>query len=181
MNQLTNEFLEELKKKTIILQSDLEILADHSIEDLNKRATPESWSALECIAHLNIYGDFYIPEIQKNIQGSAYKSPAKLVKGGLLGNYFVKMVGPLENSKKMKTLASSNPIGSKLDFSTLVKFKAQQEELLQLLEQAKNVDLNKTKTSISIAKWVKIRLGDAFRVVIFHNQRHMIQALNSAQ
>ena len=81
----------------------------------------------------------------------------------------------------MKTLAASNPIGSKLDFSTLVKFKAQQEELIELLELAAKVDLNKTKTSISIAKWIKIRLGDAFRVVIYHNQRHMTQALNAAK
>lgn len=181
MHLLTNEFLKELKDKTILIQSDLEILADHSQEDLNKRANEEAWSALECIAHLNIYGDFYIPEIRKNIEKTSYKSPAKLVKGGVLGNYFVKMVGPLENSKKMKTLAATNPIGSKLDFSTLVKFKAQQEELIELLELAAKVDLNKTKTSISIAKWIKIRLGDAFRVVIYHNQRHMTQALNAAK
>jgi len=181
MNQLTNDYLEELKNKTIIIQSDLEILADYSTENLNKRASSDSWSALECIAHLNIYGDFYIPEIQKNIATTSFKSPSQFVKGGILGNYFVKMVGPLEHSKKMKTLASTNPIGSNLDFSTLVKFKAQQEEILQLLELAGKIDLNKTKTAISIAKWIKIRLGDAFRVVIYHNQRHMIQALNAAK
>lgn len=40
----------------------------------------------------------------------------------------------------------------------------------------KNIDLNKTKTAISISKWFKLKLGDTFKVVIYHNERHIAQA-----
>lgn len=51
--------------------------------------------------------------------------------------------------------------------------------MLEILKNATSVNLNKTKTGISIAPWIKIKLGDTLRVVILHNQRHMEQALNA--
>lgn len=83
---------------------------------------------------------------------------------------------PKEKLNKMKTIKSMNPVGSNLDKSVLDKFINQQKTLLELLKQAKKVNLTKTKTGISISKWIKLRLGDTFRVVIYHNLRHMIQA-----
>jgi len=173
------ELIQDLKKITQMNQSDLNRLILCSSEELNKRSQQDSWSALECLAHLNIYSDFYIPELRKNLKESKYNRTTTQFKSGILGNYFVKMVGPLENSKKMKTLAATNPIGSDLSLSTLQQFGTYQEQTLDLLESALTVDLAKTKCGISIAPWLKIRLGDAFRVVIMHNRRHMIQALKA--
>ena len=31
---------------------------------LNQKKSPESWSILECLEHLNLYGDFYLPAIE---------------------------------------------------------------------------------------------------------------------
>jgi hypothetical protein len=45
-----------------------------------------------------------------------------------------------------------------------------------LLDKAKNVSLGKTKTGISISKLIKLKLGDTFRFVIYHNIRHIEQA-----
>jgi uncharacterized damage-inducible protein DinB len=46
-----------------------------------------------------------------------------------------------------------------------------------LLQSAREVDLNRTKTAISITKLITLKLGDTFRFVITHNERHMAQAL----
>ncbi|MGI9531417.1 DinB family protein [Lutimonas sp.] len=181
MTFTTLELLKDLQKTTQMNQSDLNRLILCSEEELNKRSHLDSWSALECLAHLNIYSAFYIPEIKKNLEGTKYKKPTTQFKSGILGNYFVKMVGPIEHSKKMKTLTSSNPIGSDLSLSTLQQFGAYQEQTLEILENASTVDIARTKCGISIAPWLKIKLGDALRVVIMHNRRHMIQALKAAE
>ena len=34
-----------------------------SLEKLNQKQDDSSWSVLECLEHLNLYGDFYLPEI----------------------------------------------------------------------------------------------------------------------
>ena len=54
---------------------------------LNYKQNAESWSILECIAHLNRYGDFYLPEIDQQIKNSKHPNTAAF-KSGWLGNYF---------------------------------------------------------------------------------------------
>ncbi|WP_158960827.1 DinB family protein [Myroides fluvii] len=145
---------------------------------LSTRPQPASWSILECMEHLNRYGYFYIPEITIKINTSPYTTPSKVFKSGYLGNYFAKSMLPKAKLNKMKTFKSMNPSTSKVDREVLSIFIQQQNSLIALLEQAKTVDLNKTKTSISISKWIKLRLGDTFKIVVFHNLRHLKQAQN---
>jgi hypothetical protein len=78
--------------------------------------------------------------------------------------------------QKMKTFKDKNPIHSQLSPMTLDRFLKQQDRLLQLLQQAENINLTKTRTAISITKWLTLRLGDTFRFFIFHIERHIEQA-----
>ena len=152
-----------------------EKMKTYSLEQLNRKPASESWSALEAIEHLNRYGDFYLPEIANRISGSKSISEVHF-KAGFLGDYFAKMMLPGEKSGKMKTFKDKDPSGSKLDRSCLDRFIQQQKRILQLLDKARIVSLNKTKTSISITPLLKLKLGDTFRVVIYHNERHVLQA-----
>lgn len=76
----------------------------------------------------------------------------------------------------MNTFKEMNPFEKKLDQSVIDKFIKQQKELLDLLKSAESKNLTKIKTRISISKWIKLRLGDTFRVIIYHNFRHIKQA-----
>ena len=171
IEDLTKRTKEHIAKAKGYLQLD--------IKKLNQKKTPEKWSLLECIEHLNRYGDFYIPEIKQRIQTGKKATETAMFKSGWLGNYFAESMLPKEKLNKMKTFKSMNPAGSQLGVEVLEKFIKQQEELLDLLEKAKTIDLAKTKTAISISKWIKLRLGDTFRVVIYHNYRHILQSDNA--
>jgi len=143
-------------------------------EKLNFKENSEKWSVLECIAHLNIYGDFYLPEIENSIKyAESYKEPFK---PGVVGNYFVKLIQPKEDLNKMKTLSKFDPNGSDLDRDILMEFKNQQIRMLDLLSKALTVNLTKAKTAVSISKMIKMRLGDTLKFVVYHNQRHINQA-----
>ena len=150
-------------------------LKNQSIDNLNWKQDAQSWSVLECVEHLNKYGDFYIPEISNRVKKAEYKN-SEIFKSNWLGTYFSKSVAYNEDLNKMKTFKSMNPINSKLDTQTLEKFINQQHQIIELLDKSKNVDLDKTKTAISISKLIKLRLGDTFRVLIYHNERHIKQA-----
>lgn len=170
---LINELIRTTEKNMNEVQS----FKDLTNEELNIKANAESWSILECIEHLNRYGDFYIPEISKRMESSNFKK-SPTFRSGILGNYFAKSMLPKEKLNKMKTFKSMNPNNSILDRSVLDKFLYQQGLILDLLNRARNVNLTRTKTSISISKWIKLRLGDTLRVVIYHNLRHIVQAMN---
>lgn len=146
------------------------------VETLNWKANPKKWSILECLEHLNLYGDFYLPEMQKRIKTGKKANVTATFSSGWLGNYFAKSMLPKEKLNTMSSPGNMNPVGSALNKTHLERFIQQQETLLSILEQAKTIDLTKTKTSISLASWIKLRLGDTLRVVIYHNKRHIVQA-----
>lgn len=171
--QLIRELL-EITRKNINYAESLKV---NSTKDLNWREGADRWSVLECLEHLNLYGDFYIPEIKKVIQTNKTK-PAPIFKSGLLGNYFAEGMLPKQGFKKMTTFKGKNPLGSNLNRKVIQRFINQQVEMTELLNKASSVDLNKVKTAISITRLLKLKLGDTFRVVINHNIRHMEQVKN---
>jgi hypothetical protein len=196
----TEALLVDLANRTKQLIQEAESFKEQPEEVLNYKQDASSWSVLECLEHLNLYGRFYLPEIKNRIsEHSRSSSPLTesdtrqshqtsvplpprrrkhepVFKSGWLGNYFANSMLPKMKLNKMKTFRNMNPINSKLDKKVIEEFLSQQRELLQLLEDARKISLNKTRTSISISKLIKLKLGDTFRFVIYHNQRHMLQA-----
>ena len=171
----TRELLQELSKK---VQSHLDFA--HSLQQLsevqlNGKKNVKSWSALECLEHLNLYGNFYIPEIKKRMKASSIPA-SKTFQSGKWGNKFAQDMLPKEGMKTMNTFKSKNPIHSTLDASNVIEtFANQQKEFLELLQIAKTKNLTKIKTSLTLPV-LKFRLGDTFRFVINHNERHVVQA-----
>src|SRR5690606_23705329 len=112
--------------------------------------------------------------------GSA--SPAggnHMFKSGPIGNYFANLM-KVKHGRiiKMKTPADKNPVGSNVTPEALDRFLRQQETLRALLLKARQADLVKARVPISLAKFIKLRLGDILRVVVYHIERHIIQAEN---
>ena len=177
MKIVTKELIAQLIEKTRININKAEGFRKLSENELNYKEAIHEWSILECIEHLNLYGDFYNPEIKKCINKTNTTS-AKIFKSGVIGNYFVNLISPKVKLNKMKTPKINNPLGSHLNKNVIDRFINQQKECLELIEKSKNVNLSKTKTAISISKLVKLRLGDTFRFITAHNERHLLQAEN---
>jgi hypothetical protein len=139
------------------------------------------WSVVQVLEHLNAYNRFYLPEIEKQLSLITYKNNPWF-NSGFLGNYFTNSMKPknvLEIRNKMKT-SKSYTFPNSLNVETVLnEFLGHQHKLLQLMEQAKKRDLNAIKLPITITSLIKLKLGDIFRFLIAHEQRHMIQARNT--
>lgn len=170
-----NELLSELEAYVQNHMNFAKSLLEISEENLQYKQNEKSWSVLECLEHLNLYGDFYIPEITKRLKKSNSTSKPEF-KSGFLGNKSAIDMLPKEDMKTMNTFKSKNPVNSSLQKENiLLKFIKQQEDLLALLALAAKKDLTKIKTSLTLPL-LKFRLGDTLRFVIFHNERHIVQA-----
>ncbi|MFT5618362.1 MAG: hypothetical protein ACI85I_001595 [Arenicella sp.] len=176
--ELSQELIANLILKTERNLKNAEKLNQKGFTELNQKANSESWSALECLQHLNLYGDFYLPEVEQRMKASKHKAQP-MFKSSWLGNKFAEILKPREKLNKMPAPKDKNPVGSKLDKAVVERFITQQHKMLSLLEQAKSVNLQKTKASITLSKFIKLRLGDIFRVVIYHNERHLEQAFRA--
>lgn len=176
MKVLSGYLIEDLKKRTKSNIQQAEKLKNLSETTLNWRTNEKSWSILECFAHLNILHGFYISEISSRIQASPFVYNQHF-KSGWLGNYFAQMMYPKNNFKKVKTLKKYNPLDKKLSRDTVTIFIADQNSILVILEDAMGVDLNRTRTSIAFLEFIKLKLGDTLRILVYHNQRHVQQAI----
>ena len=172
----SNILLNDLKEKTLKMIQQVESFQKIHENELNYQPAENKWSILECIEHLNLYSDFYIGEFKTRISFAKHTA-SEFHKPGLIGNHSAKSMLPVgdKTPMKMKTFKNMNPVNLNLSTTTLDKFIQQQNDFIELIDQARKVHLTKTKCSLTI-KGMKFRLGDALRFYAFHNIRHIVQA-----
>lgn len=137
----------------------------------------DRWSILECLEHLNLYGDFYLVEIEKQIIANQHKPVSTKFRSGVFGDYFANLM-EVKNGKirKMKSPKDKNPSDTQLSVTTISRFLKQQDTLTTLLNQCRTIDLTRTKAAISLTRLIKLRLGDTLRFYTYHIERHILQA-----
>ncbi len=170
----SEKLIQTLSEQTKQIINKAENLKCYDLNTLTWKETEITWSILECLEHLNLYGDFYLPQIENKIKNSITKNEPEF-KNGVLGNYFSKSMLPRGKLNKMKTFKDKNPLNANLDKSVIDKFINQQIKLLDLLNQSRNVSLNKVKIQTSVSSLIKLKLGDTFQFFINHIIRHLKQ------
>ena len=170
----SEKLIQSLLEQTREIINQVEQLRSYDFQTLTWRENELSWNILECLAHLNLYGDFYLPEIERTIKSSTTKAELEF-KSGFLGSYFAKSMLPKEKLNKMKTFKDKNPLNATLDKSVIDTFINQQIKLLELLNQSRKVSLNKVKIPTSISSLITLKLGDTFQFFINHIKRHLAQ------
>ncbi|HEY1025633.1 MAG TPA: DinB family protein [Sphingobacteriaceae bacterium] len=144
---------------------------------LHYKPSPAQWSIVECLEHLNLYGDYYLPAIHTAISKSRPSGPDTVFKSGWLGNYFANlMLGKNGKILKMSTPKNKNPLFLKVPDTVITRFLGQQNEYLKLLDDAENIHTGTATVPLSIVSWISFKLGDTLRFCIYHNERHIAQA-----
>ena len=140
-----------------------------------------SWSVAQVLEHLNAYNRYYLPVIEKSMIHISKDTSAWFIPG-FWGNYFTKMMMPknvYEIKNKMKASRNYAPSKGVNVEAVFREFLQHQNKLSQLLDVARRRNLNTIHIPISISKLIRLKLGDTFRFLIAHEQRHMIQARNA--
>lgn len=155
----------------------LEDFKQQEIGNLHLKKNNNEWSVLECLEHLNMYGNFYLPAIENALLKAKDTNENAIFKGGIIGNYFANLMKPKNGIiTKMKTPKDKNPEHLKLNHTTIDMQLKQLQNLSTLLHQSKAINLTTSKTAISLTKIIKLRLGDTLKFVVYHIERHIIQA-----
>lgn len=141
----------------------------------------EKWSVVQILEHLNAYNRHYLPLIEKELSVVTQENSSWFIPG-YWGEKFTKMMKPgnvyvIKN--KMKAMKAYS-FTANLNIETVLnEFSLHQDKLIKLLELAKSRDLNGIRIPTTLTTLLKLKLGDLFRFIIAHEQRHMIQARNT--
>jgi len=155
-----------------------------SADQLRRRPNPKSWSVGECLEHLNLYGEYYIPALQKALQAEGQPQPT--FKGSVLGEHFANLMRPKDDGQpksKMSTFSDKNPVLMSFVVTPEIvsAFIAQQEDMLKCISAARQKNLHRPKITITITRLISLGIGDTLRFNTYHAQRHVAQALRVLQ
>jgi hypothetical protein len=175
-----NQLLDRLENETreIVLRTNYLLQEDPGL--LLQPPAPGKWSVAQVIEHLNTYGRYYLPLLQKALS-KAPASQGGLYKPGWLGDYFTKSMLPKQGvvANKMKAFKNHRPSPDIDSRKALDEFLQQEQHLLKLLAESRNKNIAAARVTVSIASYIKLKAGDTFRFVIAHHQRHFVQIENT--
>ena len=175
LDSLQADTREIILSTTYLLQEDPELLVQLPAQG--------RWSVAQVIEHLNSYGRYYLPAIEAALNANSYPHNDTF-KPGWLGDYFTKSMLPGKDGQianKMQSPKDHRPNADVDSKPVIDEFLKQEQLLLDLLERSKHTDISKIRIPITLSRFVKLKLGDTFRFLVAHHQRHFVQVKNTLQ
>ena len=157
MNKSVIDLLNDLEQRTRYVSKTIIGFKYCDEAQLYYRASPNSWSAFECISHLNQYYVFYLPLIRHALASNKKHKGYLVFKPGILGTFFISLLEPKNGGiRKIKAVSAMLPKRGTLNRSELKHFIMYQNELLSLLEACKDYDINSIFIRTVMSKWVTL-------------------------
>lgn len=156
-----------------------------NLKQLNWREAPHKWSILECIAHLNYVADFYFPPTLKALEYAKKKgsTPQETFTRGWLGHYYVSKMRLRQDNLPKKSIEAPQKYVPTLDVNEQLdkkevfdKFVDNQKTLAKIIEEAKGINIEKTRVYAAFFNLVSVRFGDMLKILVYHDERHIVQA-----
>jgi DinB superfamily len=174
MNQELSQLIDELHAVSTDARSSFGQL---TAEQLNWKPSADQWSVAQCLDHLIVSNDGYLPIIEKVKRGE-YKRSFKErlpVLPRIFGSLVVNVVKP-EGQRKLKAGKAFVPSSSEISSEIVSRFEAQQKEIAEQMRSTDGLNLHKIIVTSPVASFVTYSLLDGYRIIVAHDQRHVAQA-----
>lgn len=148
-------------------------------EQLLWRPRRGEWGVADCLEHLVATGEVYHPRIRTQLL-AAWHDPYmedEPYEPTWFGRRFIREHGP--NGRPLKARGPLVPARATVD--TPARFAARQIELLELISDAREVDLRRVRIKSPQSRWRPLPLGEALEMLVVHQRRHVAQARRVAE
>ena len=141
------------------------------------KPSEREWSIGQCFDHLIISNRPYFSIVDEIRQGK--RRPRLWERMPLLPALFarllIKTLWP-DSGRKVKARKAFYPSSSHIDPGIVTSFLEQQDRLLHLMEASRGLDLESITITPPVSRLITYSLMDAFRIVVVHEQNHLVQA-----
>jgi hypothetical protein len=169
-------------------QSRLRRLSDEvSDKEWSSRPAPASWSAAECVEHLNLTSKAYLALLPDAVARARKRAGPrkKHYRHDALGWFFSMMFGPLRHVGKfrvlpVKTTRAFVPKRGRSRKEIMSDFVRLQAELAAVIRSGDGLPLDKVKIVSPFGGRVKYSAYSALVIVARHQHRHIEQAEEAA-
>lgn len=170
--ELIDDVVSELDRVRDTVQERFGALDD---EQLAWQATPKTWGIGHCLVHLARTNELYRETLASAFRSASPGDGAGPLKGRPMGRLFTWLVGP-GVPVKVKSPDIVKPRQRTVSAGALEAFLVEQHRLRGLAGDASGLDLDGIVVRSPLGSWLKLTAGDALRVVVAHEARHLSQA-----
>ena len=144
-------------------------------EQLNWRPQPGAWSVGQCLEHLCIANEAYLPAISSSLVGKPV-SAVQDITPGWFGRWFIKsFIEPSPQTKRAKAPKKIVP-GERVEPSVLDRFLRSNQATRELVGRARDYDVNRIRFRNPFIPVIHFTVGTGLEIVSRHERRHLLQA-----
>ena len=141
------------------------------------KESPDKWSFIEVVEHLNLVYDVYLENFEKVLTGlrDLEEGEEAKLQSSLMGRLSIWSQRPKNRKRrfKMKTFKFFEP---KVDQKeVLVKFYDNKERFSDVIKEARVKDVRGIKVPTALGQRVKFYVPECIDFVISHEERHVVQ------
>lgn len=150
---------------------------DLSSEQLLWRPAADRWSVAHCLSHLGRVGGEYRKKLEPAVQRARASGIVSqgAVRGSWFGRWFTNRMGP-DKGFRATSPAVFRPEIEAGHGDAVGRFLAEQRRLMELVDRARGLDLDRVRIPSPVTRLVRFRATDAFRIIVEHEWRHVAQA-----
>src|SRR5712692_9614959 len=144
-------------------------------EQLNWQPGPGAWSVGQCLEHLSVTNDVYLPAISSSLVGKPVSAVQDIIPGWF-GRWFISSyVEPSPQSKRIRAPKKVVP-GARVEPSVLDRFLRSNQAARELVRHARDYDVNRLRFRNPFIPVLRFTVGTGLEIVSRHERRHLLQA-----
>lgn len=144
-------------------------------EQLNWKPSPGEWSVGQCLDHLCVANDVYIPAMTTALEGQPAGTAAEITPG-FFGRWFIRnYIEPSDKSKRSPAPKKIAPASQVLP-AVVERFAAGNKKARDLVRSAAKHDVNRVRFKNPFINGVRFTVGTGLEILTRHQRRHLLQA-----
>lgn len=172
MHPQLEEIVEEFRGASSKLDS---LCSSLTMEQWARRPVPQRWSPAECVAHLNLTGEAFLPRIHEALADALPADGQPRYRRDLFGWLLWKTLPPPVRFRT-KTAAPFVPKADDDPDTIIARFHDLQREQIELVRKCDGFRIDRVKIASPFDARVRYNLFSALSILPRHQQRHLWQA-----
>ena len=150
------------------------LIAGLNEAQLNWQPSPGAWSVGQCLEHLCLTNEAYMPVILAALRGKP-DMPAEEMTPGKIERWFVrKFVEPSPNGKRAPAPHKIRPTAH-VNLSVLDRFLFCNKACRELFIEARMKNVNRIRFWNPLVPGIRFTVGTGFEIIASHERRHLLQ------
>jgi hypothetical protein len=151
------------------------LAANLTDEQLNWQPAPGSWSVGQCLEHLCLMNEVYLPAISAAVKEKP-DSPVEQIAPGWFARWFIRnFAEPSPSSKRVRAPSKIRP-ADRVDLPVLNRFLSGNKSCRQLILQICSKSVNSIRFWNPFIPGLRFTVGTGLEIIASHQRRHLLQA-----